>query len=115
MFRPNDKIICIDDNSIPTKSRPGMIFDDFSLFGGSIEKGKIYCVNYVRFRADGRVAIGIVGKPVIEGSKQIYWNSARFRRVSPRESERPHMPQINISELLKQKMEPYEAVARWNM
>lgn len=85
IFQPNDKFVCIDDTPIPTKRQKGQTFADFSLPGGTIEKGKVYCVNHVRLRTDGRVAIGIVGKPAFDNGKVVLWNGVRFRKVQRRE------------------------------
>jgi hypothetical protein len=83
IFRPNDKIVCIDDTPIPVYLSPGVsaAVSDFTFPYGGIKDGRIYCVLDCRSRTVGGDAVFLVGKPAYLDGEEVSWSSFRFRKI----------------------------------
>ena len=79
IFKPNDKVVCIDATPIPIGS-PGDSYIDFDFPNGFIEEGAVYCVSGVRELWEGQ-ALFLVGPCAVKKGEIIPWNEQRFRKV----------------------------------
>ena len=85
-FQANDKVVCINDDPLPLRPS-GFRCRDFTLPGGLVKQGDIYCVRGVHLTSDGQLGLFLVGKPVFVGGEEVAWHHARFRKIEPSEAK----------------------------
>ena len=90
IFKPNDKVVCIDATPIPIYIPPGVSasVSDFFLPGGFIKEGSVYCVLDCHSRGIGGDAVYLAGKPVYLHGKEVSWSSHRFRKLEKKKQRK---------------------------
>ena len=81
IFKPNDKVVCIDATPTPIGA-PNNTYQDFEFPDGYIKEGAVYCVRSVIMGRCGGESLHIVGPYVLLNNNPVPWNGQRFRKVA---------------------------------
>jgi len=106
IFKPNDKVVCIDDTPIPNFLPPGVsaAFHDFTFPNGGIKEGGIYCILDCISSNDGGDKVYLVGKPVYLNGEEASWCSVRFRKIDQASDKRKKKETDDLERLIRELM-----------